>query len=111
MAENITIDYGKSPKFPDHIRIIQQLNLLYDDDTGRTISPDGDEFLMGIYPKAQYINISTQESGQELPDIVMALIVHLPHEGATVILDGSEKDLDVTLSLADFQEILIAEEE
>ena len=110
MAESITIDYGESPKFPDHLRIIQELNLLYDDDTGQTISPDGDEFLMAIYPKAQYINISTKEAGEELPDIVMSLIVHLPNEGATVILDGSEKDLDVTISLADFQEILIEEE-
>ena len=111
MAENITIDYGKSSKFPDHVRIIQELDLLYDNDTGKTISPDGDEFLMGIYPKAQYISISTNEAGEVLPDIVMALIVHLPNEGATVILDGSEKDLDITLSLADFQEILTIEEE
>jgi len=111
MAENITIDYGKSSEFPEHIKILQELNLLYDDDTGQTISPEGDEFIMGIYPKAQYISISSKEEGEDLPDIVMALIVHLPNGGATVILDGSEKELDLTISLADFQEILISKEE
>ncbi len=111
MAENITIDYGKSHEFPDHVRILQELNLLYDDDTGRTISPDGDEFVLGIYPKAQYISISTTEDGGELPDIVLEIIVHLPKEGATVILDGSEENLDLAISLADFQEILTKEDE
>jgi len=111
MTENITIDYGKSPEFPDHLEIIDNLDLLYDDDTGKTIAPTGEEFLLGIYPKAQYINISSSQDGEELPDIVMELIIHLPTAGATVILDGSDDNLDIAISLEDFREILIKEEE
>jgi hypothetical protein len=107
MPPTITVDFGKSP-FPALAIIAQDLGIEYDDDTGSATTSDGQEFIMDCYPKAGYVRF---DSPDEIPDSAFTVILAIGAADARVLIQEDEYDEGVSLSLIDFQEALMEDDE
>jgi len=106
MPPTITVDFAGA-EFPPIPLLAQDLQIEYDDDTGRSVGPDGEDFTMDCYSKAGFVRF---DSPGELPDVVFQVILNFPPSKANVLIQEDENDEGISIRLNDFQTMLMEDE-
>ena len=102
----ITVDFGEE-QFPSIPLIAQDLGIEYDDDTGKSVSSEGEPFTIDSYPKASLVRFDCPD---EIPDSVFVILLKLPPSKALVLIQENEQDDGFTMKLDDFQNQILEDE-
>jgi hypothetical protein len=108
---SITVNYTvDGVEWPSILPILDGLSIQYDEDEGLASAPNGDTFILSLYPRAGYLRCDSADDEDDFCEAIFVLILNLPApKGVRVIIQEDDFDEGISMELSDFIESITAE--